>query len=153
MLKPARLDLTGNKFLVVEDDPDNRDLLMFVLQEEGAEVITAESAECALELLEQSQPDIILCDLTLPDRDGYSLIKQWRKREVELGLSPIPALALTGSVREQDQQRVCEAGFQLHVAKPFDIDQLLQIIAAVMAGNLKEFQYCEPFSLSKELSA
>ncbi|GAB4384864.1 MAG: hypothetical protein Kow00121_48950 [Elainellaceae cyanobacterium] len=116
-MKFTDLNLTGTNLLVIEDEPDNRDLLVFILEGEGAVVRVAESAQQALEVLEQLKPDVILCDLNLPGQDGCLFMRQWRKREVELGLSPIPALALTALVREQDKQRVREAGFQLHIGE------------------------------------
>lgn len=120
--------------LVIEDDLDNRDLFVFALEGEGAKVVAVETVHEALAYLERFRPDVILCDIALPDENGYFLIKFWRQREAELGLSPIPAIAVTAFVREQDKQNALAAGFDLHLAKPVDIEQVFQVIAR-MTGD------------------
>ena len=115
--------------LVVEDDIDNKDLLVFALEGEGATVTAVESAQEALEILEQIRPDVILCDIALPHENGYSFIKAWRIREAELGLIPISAIAVTALVQEQDKQNALAAGFDLHLSKPIDINEVFQSIA------------------------
>lgn len=125
------LALAGLHLLVVEDEPDSRDLIVFVLENEGARVTAVGSAQEALLALEQSRFDIILCDLHLPDQDGCELLQQWREREAELGLKSILAMAVTGSLGEKDKQRAGTAGFSLHIPKPIDIEKLPQVIATV----------------------
>ena len=119
-------------FLVVEDDIDNRDLLVFALEGEGAKVIAVESAQQALKFLEQFRPDAILCDIQLQDNNGYKLLQQWREHEAKLGLSPLPAIAVTAFVMEQDKQKAYDSGFQLHLAKPIDVDKLSDFVASVV---------------------
>lgn len=116
---------------MVEDEPDNRDLIVFTLESEGATVTAVESAQAALEVLERLIPDVILCDIHLPDQDGCELLQQWRNREAELGLSAIPALAVTGSLGEDEKQKAGQAGFQIHIPKPIDVVRLPQVIATV----------------------
>lgn len=131
------LTLADTSLLVVEDDADNRDLLAFVLQNQGAKVIAVDSASAALEILEQVRPDAVLSDLSMPDRNGYSLIRDWRARETELGLSSIPFIAVTASAKDQDKQRALNTGFQLHISKPFDIEHLPQLVITVITDGVR----------------
>lgn len=126
--------------LVVEDDLDNKDLLVFALEAEGAQVTAVESAQQALEILEHTRPSIMLCDIALPGENGYSLIKSWREREAILGVTPIPAIAVTAFVRDQDKQNALAAGFDLHVSKPIDIDQVPQIITELIRSRVTDPQ-------------
>lgn len=121
--------LAGTHLVVVEDETDNRELLVFVLENEGAEVTAVESAQQALAVLEQVRPDVLLCDISLPGKDGCQLLREWREREAQLGLPPIPAIAVTAMVRELDKQYTLQAGFQLHISKPCDFEKLPRIIA------------------------
>ena len=125
--------LAGIHLLVVEDSPDNRDLLVFVLKNEGALVTAVGLAHEALLTLDRLKPDAILCDIRLPDGNGYELIREWREREKRLGLFPIPAIAVTVSVSEQDRQMAYDSGFQLYVTKPYDILSIPKSIAKLIA--------------------
>jgi len=131
-LTTQTLALAGLHLLIVEDEPDSRDLIVFVLEDEGAEITAVESAQEALLFLEQSRFDVILCDIHLPDQDGYELLQQWREREAELGLESILAIAVTGLLGEMDKQLAGTAGFSLHIPKPIDTEKLPQVIATVV---------------------
>ncbi|MBD2213302.1 PAS domain-containing protein [Nostoc linckia FACHB-104] len=124
-------DLTGINILVVDDDADMRELAEFILTQSGATVKTAASAVQALTLLNQSSPDLLLCDIGMPDMDGYSLIRQIRKLSPEQGGS-IPAIALTAYAGEINQQQALVAGFHLHISKPVQPEILVQAIAQLL---------------------
>ena len=124
------LELEGLKVLVVDDEPDARDLIATVLGQCGAEVEVAASAVEALETIEKWQPDVLVSDIGMPGEDGYTLIRKLRALEAQRG-GQIPAVALTAYARAEDRTQALLAGFQLHVPKPVDPSEL-----AVVVGNL-----------------
>ena len=124
-------DFTDIKVLVVEDDDDSRKLLTVLLEQDNANVTAVASAQAALEALNQSLPDIILSDVSMPDVDGYTLMRQIRALPPEQG-GQIPAIALTAYAGEIDRQQAISAGFQQHVAKPVKIDELTEAIASLV---------------------
>lgn len=128
-------DLTGVQILVVDDDADMRELASFSLTNAGARVITAASAMQALTLLNQSLPDVLLCDIGMPEMDGYSLIRQIRKWTPEQG-GNIPAIALTAYAGEMNQQQALAAGFHQHISKPVEPEQLVQAIVHMLYPSL-----------------
>jgi PAS domain S-box-containing protein len=117
--------LVGIRALVVDDDPDARELLTFLLEVNGAIVMTASSAIQALQLIEQSPPDILLSDIGMPDMDGYTLLRTVRQSE---GNRSIPAIALTAYAGDLDRQRAIQVGFHHHVTKPIDPDSVVSIV-------------------------
>jgi CheY-like chemotaxis protein len=125
--------LAGLRILVVDDEADARDLLAIRLQQYGADVITAASAKAALESLAQLKPypDLIVSDIAMPGEDGYSLIRQVRAMEPELG-GRIPAIAVTAYSRATDRMQALAAGFQMHVPKPVNAAELAQAIAGII---------------------
>ncbi|BAY32770.1 two-component hybrid sensor and regulator [Nostoc carneum NIES-2107] len=125
------IDLTGINILVVDDDADMRDLAEFILTQSGAQVTTAASALQALTLLKQSTPDLLLCDIGMPEMDGYSLIRQIREWSPEEG-GTIPAIALTAYAGEINQQQALAAGFHLHISKPVQPEILVQAVAQLL---------------------
>jgi PAS domain S-box-containing protein len=126
----AATDLTDIQILVVDDDTDIRELVSFVLSQAGAQVITAASAMQALTLLNQSVPDLLLCDIGMPEMDGYTLIRQIRKWAPEQG-GTLPAIALTAYAGELNRQQAIAAGFQLHLSKPVESEELIKAIRAL----------------------
>ncbi|MBD0270066.1 MAG: response regulator, partial [Cyanobacteria bacterium Co-bin8] len=126
---PHASPLTGVRVLVVDDEPDTRDLIVFILETAGAIVTAAPSAAAALEIFPQLQPDILVSDIGMPDLDGYSLIRQIRA--LPSG-SQVPAIALTAYAGELNQGRAIAAGFQRHLAKPIETRELVSAIAAVL---------------------
>jgi CheY-like chemotaxis protein len=116
-------ELAGLRILVVEDDEDSRFLLTLFLRVSGADVKACQSASEALHSFRRSQPDIILCDIMMPEHDGYWLMKQVR------GLRPeTPAIALTAKSGDDDRAASLNAGFQLHLSKPAISDRLIKAI-------------------------
>ncbi len=123
--------LTGIRILVVDDDADMRELAAFILTQAGAQVTTAASAIQALILLNQSIPDLLLCDIGMPEMDGYSLIRQIRKWSHQQG-GTIPAIAFTAYAGEINQQQALAAGFQMHIPKPVEPKILMQAIVRLL---------------------
>jgi CheY-like chemotaxis protein len=128
-------DLSGLKVLFVDDEPDARGLVKRLLEECGAEVVTAENATEALALSGQCQPDLIISDIGMPDIDGYEFLRKLRKSS---GIAAsVPAIALTAFARSEDRTRALRAGYFHHVSKPIEPSELLATIA-VVAGRLTE---------------
>lgn len=130
-------DLMGIQILVVDDEPDSREFVAFVLEQAGAIVTRAASGIEALEQIQQSPPDVIVSDIGMPDLDGYMLMQETRLIEAA---KQIPAIALTAFAGELDQKRALSpipvgdgfaAGFNQHLAKPVDPDQLVKAIRGV----------------------
>jgi len=118
----------GLRLLVVDDNSDSRELLTLLFEEEGAEVIAVKSASEAIEVLELTQPDILLSDILMPGEDGYSLIRKVRKRERERG-GQLPAIAITVAARKEDRARALSAGFHSHISKPLNLECLVAMVA------------------------
>ena len=128
--EPA-LSLSGIKVLVVEDDPDTREFMAFLLQQRGARAIAVDSAQAALNTLTHSQPDVLLSDIGMPEVDGYMLLRQIRSLPPEQG-GNIRAIALTAFAGEIDYQKAMSAGFQQHLAKPVEPDELVKTILSLV---------------------
>ena len=120
--------LCGAYVLVVDDDPDARDLLGVLLQREGAEVALADSAKSARDLIRARQPDVIVCDVGMPEQDGYAFMRQLRASGERAG-GFIPALALTGHASAEDTRAALMAGFQMHESKPLEPARLIDSLA------------------------
>ncbi|MCA1991593.1 MAG: PAS domain-containing protein, partial [Coleofasciculus sp. S288] len=135
----AATDLSGVRVLVVDDEADMRELVAFILEESGAEVQVAASATEALEKLEQFQQDILISDIGMPHVDGYMLMQQVRERFPQHG-RPSPALsqampkaiALTAYAGEFNQQQALAAGFERHLSKPVEPNELVRAIATLV---------------------
>ena len=110
--------------LIVDDDADSQELLALILAETGANVTRAASASEALALLNQSQPNLIISDIAMPDTDGYSLIQKIRAMPSKI-ISQIPAIALTAYDADEDRDKALALGFQEFITKPIDPDKLL----------------------------
>jgi signal transduction histidine kinase len=122
--------LSGLEILVVDDDADMREFLPFMLEQYGAIVTVVASAVAALTALSQSQPDLIVSDIGMPEMDGYMLMRQIRSLEPEQG-GTIPAIALTAYAGEIDYQQAIAVGFQQHISKPVDPEELLKAIGSL----------------------
>jgi PAS domain S-box-containing protein len=122
--------LQGVRVLVVDDDPDARDLVAEIVRAAGGTVTTAASAREALERMGAFRPDALIADIGLPREDGYALIRQVRQR-VSTARQPA-AIALTGYARAEDRARALAAGYQEHVAKPVEPSTLVRIVRAIL---------------------
>ncbi|CAN5214262.1 hypothetical protein BH18ACI2_BH18ACI2_18660 [soil metagenome] len=127
-------ELDGVRVLVVDDEPDARQLLTVVLERCGAKILTAASATEALRLLAEVRPDVLLSDIGMPGEDGYSLIRKVRALPAEQG-GRTPAAALTAYASAEDRKRVLLAGFQLHIPKPVEPTELITVVAS-LAGRI-----------------
>lgn len=123
---PERLN--GLKVLVVDDEPDAREVLSTGLGQCGAEVATASSTREALEALAGAKFDALISDIGMPGEDGYELIRRVRELPPEAG-GRTPAVALTAYARTEDRLRAMRAGFEMHVSKPVELTELVVIIA------------------------
>lgn len=124
--------LAGVEILVVDDDADMRELAEFILTQSGAQVTTAASAAQALAILDQFIPALLLCDIGMPEMDGYSLIRHIRKLSPQAG-GKILAIALTAYAGEINQQQALTAGFQMHLPKPVAPEDLVQAVFQLLA--------------------
>jgi PAS domain S-box-containing protein len=115
--------LSRVRILVADDEPDMLSLIVFVLEETGAEIRAVQSGLAALECLEDFKPDILISDISMPEVDGYELIRQVRSR-----LENIPAIALTAYASATHEERSLQAGFQQHFTKPFESESLITAI-------------------------
>ncbi len=122
----ASLDLQGLRVLVVDDEPDTLELSRRVLGAYRALVVTATSVDTALATLNRFQADVLVSDLSMPGRDGYELIRTVRRN---MGPEQLPAAALTAFARPEDAVRAQDAGFQMHLAKPVEPEELVRVIA------------------------
>lgn len=118
--------LADVRVLVLDDEPDARDLVAAVLRARAAEVLVATSVEEAITLLESRLPHVIISDIGMPVTDGYAFLKRVRALHTE-GANR-PAIALTAYVREQDRRRAIDAGFQAFLAKPVEATALVQLV-------------------------
>jgi PAS domain S-box-containing protein len=121
--------LSGVRALVVDDEPDSRDMVCEVLRRAGAEVHSAASAAQALALLGEHPADVLVTDLEMPGDDGYALLQRVRSAGFRL-----PAIAVTAHSSAEDRLRALTAGFSQHVAKPVDAGELQLVIANLLPG-------------------
>jgi len=116
--------------LVVDDEGDARDMLALMLQSRGANVQRVASAAEAFDSMLQERPDVLLADLQMSGEDGYSLIRRWRTHEGGKN-GRVAAIAVTAHATPSDRDRALEAGFDWHIGKPIDADELVRVIAAL----------------------
>lgn len=109
--------------LHVEDNPDNRMLVRRVLQAFGYQVIDAENANIARNILQTKRPDLILMDINMPDIDGYTLTNELKAMPNLLG---VPIVAITANVMKGDRERTLSAGCDGYIEKPIDIDRFIE---------------------------
>jgi len=121
----------GLRVLVVDDDAATREAISAMLEQGGAEVTACSSAAEAMEMMQMSRPDVLVCDLAMPDEDGYSLISKVRALSRIQG-GQVPALALTAHVRMEDRLKALSSGYQLFMPKPVEVNELLVSIAALV---------------------
>jgi signal transduction histidine kinase/CheY-like chemotaxis protein len=133
---PLRGGLEGVRVLVVDDEPDARELITFVLENAGAAVRVAESARDALQAVSTFAPQVIVSDIGMPLEDGYSLVRSIRTLPAE-ELRNVPAIALTAFARNEDRTRALTAGFNLHMTKPVEPSALVSAVAELAGRTLR----------------
>lgn len=126
-------NLEYTKILVVDDEVDAQELLKRVLEECGANVLTASSADEALDLVQSYKPNVVVSDIGMPGKDGYDFIRTLRGLPSDMG-GNIPAAAVTAFARFEDRIRALRCGYQTHVAKPIEPAELIAVVAS-LAGR------------------
>ena len=126
--------LHGLRILVLDDDLATRDAIADLLGQAGADVKGAQSSDEALRMLDTFHPALLICDIAMPGENGYAFLRKLRARSVEHSGS-IPALALTALAHDVDREQALRAGFQIHLAKPVDIDRLTAAVLELAAGH------------------
>ena len=127
--------LSGIRLLVVDDEPDARDIVEELLARRGAEVVSAGSAAEAIEILEHFSPNVLISDIGMPEQDGYVLLRQVRER---FSATEMPAVALTAYARPEDRQMAFGAGFQVHLTKPIDAAELIAVVFRLYHAPMNE---------------
>ena len=130
-IEPRLSRLDGLRVLVVDDHVDARELIRTVLEQCGADVAMAASADEALEALEGRRFEVLVSDLAMPGADGFELIRRLRAREQEAGAAALPAVALTAYAGTVDRARALAAGFQAHASKPIAPDELASLVRSL----------------------
>jgi PAS domain S-box-containing protein len=125
--------LSGCRALVVDDDEDARELIATILTTAGANVQTASSVHEALRCLDASTPDVLLADIGMPGVDGYSLIREVRRREVQSG-QHLPSGAITAYAGSHDRERALAAGFDRYVSKPINPPAIVETVLSMCSG-------------------
>jgi PAS domain S-box-containing protein len=125
--------LSGVRVLVVDDEPDARELIRQVLRDHDADVVTADSPAEAMAILKQQRPTVLISDIGMPGKDGYDLMRSIRALSAEDG-GETPAVALTAFARSEDRTRAMLAGYQVHISKPFEPRELVATLAS-LAGR------------------
>jgi CheY-like chemotaxis protein/nitrogen-specific signal transduction histidine kinase len=118
------------RILVVDDEPDARELMTLMLQQSGAEVVAVGDLPSALAAYESFRPNLLVSDIGLPGEDGYALVGRLRALAQARGQA-LPAVALTAFAGEEHAQKALDAGFQMHVPKPVEPEALLAVISRV----------------------
>jgi two-component system CheB/CheR fusion protein len=135
--RPDTKNIHGLRLLVVEDDDGTRETLTEVLTLAGADVRGAEGSEEAMRVLRDFQPDVFVCDIAMPGEDGCSLLQRVRAYGGLSGGS-VRAVALTAFATDEDRARTREAGFETHLVKPVDLDDLVAAVARLAPVRSKE---------------
>ncbi|HBB32565.1 MAG TPA: response regulator [Cyanobacteria bacterium UBA8803] len=115
------------KILIIEDEAFIRDNLIELLEIEGFEAVGAENGHLGVELAKDYQPDLILCDVMMPELDGYGVLEALRQDSIT---ATIPFMFLTASADKSNLQRIRELGIHDYILKPFNVDKFLATIAS-----------------------
>ena len=118
--------LEGIKVVAVDDNPDARELLKVILERSKAQTAVVSSGQAALEAIKDLHPDVLICDLAMPEMDGYEVLENVRRLEPEFG--HLPVIAFTAAARDEDRAATRLAGFQAHLAKPIEPDELVKTV-------------------------
>jgi len=127
----VQICLEGKKILIVDDEPDARNLIERILADRSASVIKADSADEAMRLIRSERPDLLLSDIGMPHKDGYDLIRSVRALPLDEG-GRTPAIALTAFARSEDRTRAMMAGYQVHLSKPVEPSELIATVASLV---------------------
>jgi PAS domain S-box-containing protein len=133
-----RTELKNLKIMVVDDEKDTCEMISIAFEQCGANVVTATSAGEALRKLSTWTPDVLVSDISMPEIDGYELIKQIKSSTTLTSTRDIPAVALTAMVRVEDRLKALAAGYQMHVSKPIEIAELRAAVASLASIMIKD---------------
>lgn len=117
---------TARRILIIDDDADATETLQAALELEGHRVQVAPSGIAGLSVAREARPDVVLCDIALPDLDGYEVA---RARRADESLRSTRLVAVTGYAQPEDEERAREAGFDAHLGKPFSVEAMLSLLA------------------------
>ena len=123
--------LEGRRTLIVDNDSDTLQMLKFVLEQNGAHVVTTDTVPAALEDFERQRPDVILADIAMPDLNGYAFITEVRRMDDERG-GYTKAIAVTAFSTQRDQQLAASSGFDGYITKPFNPRELVEMIVELI---------------------
>lgn len=137
---PLRQSPNRLRILVVDNYPDICELFALVLEETGAEVITANSCAQALNYIQEKPPDILISEVFLPDENGLTLVRKAKQLAAQLDHS-ISAIAVTSYVDKQDQVEICSAGFERCLSKPVDVYKLVEEVVALVEERESSQQF------------
>lgn len=129
---PAGVAIADAVVMIVEDDTSARGALAYLFRSLGATVIECPDAEEGCVAIQRALPDAVICDIFLPGMDGYYFVQRLRERELQVGATPAVAIALTGDDGEVPRLRSIAEGFQHFMAKPPDIDALVDLLAGAL---------------------
>jgi signal transduction histidine kinase/ActR/RegA family two-component response regulator len=119
------------KVVAVDDNADARELLKIILERSSAETVVVSSGQEALEAIRDLNPDVLICDLAMPEMDGYEVLENVRRLEPELGR--LPVIAFTAAARDEDRKATRLAGFQAHLAKPIEPEKLVKTVLEIVS--------------------
>ncbi len=117
------------RILLIEDNVDNREMVRFVLERAGYEILVGQTGDQAVTLARQERPDLILMDLSLPEKDGWTAAGEIK---ADPALAAIPLVALTAHTLPGDRKRAMEAGFDAYISKPINLPRLIETLAAFL---------------------
>jgi CheY-like chemotaxis protein len=120
--------LSGVNVLLVDDDTDTLELMTTALTRRHATVTAVSSAGEAIQAIRRRRPDVLVSDIAMPGEDGYGLIEKVRSLESN-ETETIPAVAITAYAKEEDRERALSSGFQIYLAKPVELTELISVVA------------------------
>jgi signal transduction histidine kinase/ActR/RegA family two-component response regulator len=134
-IAPRPPTLRGVRVLVVDDEPDARELLQLVLESASAEVCAVDAVTTAIDVLVAFRPMVVIADIAMPGQDGYELLR--RIRDADPTCAPVPVVAVTAYASQEDAGRALAAGFARHLGKPVDHELLIRTVAEVVPDPSK----------------
>jgi len=120
--------LSGVNVLLVDDDSDTLKLMTTALTRRHATVTAVSSAGEAIQAIQRRRPDVLVSDIAMPGEDGYGLIEKVRSLESDEAEN-IPAVAITAYAKDEDRERALSSGFQIYLAKPVEVTELISVVA------------------------
>jgi two-component system cell cycle response regulator DivK len=120
------------RVLVIEDNATNLDLMVYLLQATGHAVTSAVKGEDGVRLIREQEFDLVLCDIQLPDIDGFEVLRQVRR---SAGAAAVPLVAVTAYAMVGDRERILAGGFDGYISKPIDPETFLQLLDVFLTGG------------------